>query len=195
MGNSGQHNLHYLTLKSEKTVESPQGLSGKFTTGGPSGNHTFLGTSLGQICPENQHFYTVCTISIDLDPTVTPPWPHQDLLTRLHPPCLATLSTHDRMALPIGNHDILLHYLTLSSWPHHDHSSREVLGNWKHYNISAETLNYRNQRAKSPLMTRELNRLEDRRGSWTRSRLLSFRQKFDSWLLHSFFLKRKPNLY
>jgi len=37
-------------------------------------------------------------------------------------------------------------------------SSRDVLGNWKHYNLSKETLNYRNQRAQSPLHTRELNR-------------------------------------
>ena len=36
--------------------------------------------------------------------------------------------------------------------------SRDILGSWKHYNLSAETLNYRNQRAKSPLQTRELNR-------------------------------------
>merc|ERR1719348_2802206 len=37
-------------------------------------------------------------------------------------------------------------------------SSRDVLGNWKHYNLSKETLNYGNQRAQSPLHTRELNR-------------------------------------
>merc|ERR1719394_2007886 len=37
-------------------------------------------------------------------------------------------------------------------------SSLDVLGNWKHYNLSGETLNYRNMRAKSPLITRELNR-------------------------------------
>jgi hypothetical protein len=34
----------------------------------------------------------------------------------------------------------------------------DVLGSWKHYNLSADTLNYRNSRAKSPLVTRELNR-------------------------------------
>jgi len=34
----------------------------------------------------------------------------------------------------------------------------DVLGNWKHYNLSADTLNYRNNRAKSPLVTRQLNR-------------------------------------
>ena len=34
----------------------------------------------------------------------------------------------------------------------------DVLGSWKHYNLSGDTLNYRNSRAKSPLVTRELNR-------------------------------------
>ena len=34
----------------------------------------------------------------------------------------------------------------------------DVLGSWKHYNLSADTLNYRNSTAKSPLVTRELNR-------------------------------------
>jgi len=36
--------------------------------------------------------------------------------------------------------------------------SREVLGTWKHYNLSAETLNARNTRARSPLVSRELDR-------------------------------------
>jgi len=35
---------------------------------------------------------------------------------------------------------------------------REVLGTWKHYNRSADTLNSRNSRARSPLITRELDR-------------------------------------
>ena len=34
----------------------------------------------------------------------------------------------------------------------------DMLGSWKHYNISSETLNYRNMRAKSPIITRELDR-------------------------------------
>ena len=38
--------------------------------------------------------------------------------------------------------------------------SADVLGNWKHYNLSADTLNYRNNRAKSPLVTRQLNRYQ-----------------------------------
>jgi len=37
-------------------------------------------------------------------------------------------------------------------------NSRDMLGSWKHYNLSGETLNYRNQRAQSPLISRELNR-------------------------------------
>jgi len=37
-------------------------------------------------------------------------------------------------------------------------ASREVLGTWKHYNLSNQTLNERNQRATSPLVARELNR-------------------------------------
>jgi len=36
--------------------------------------------------------------------------------------------------------------------------SREVLGTWKHFNRSAETLNARNSRARSPLISRELDR-------------------------------------
>jgi len=36
--------------------------------------------------------------------------------------------------------------------------SREVLGTWKHYNLSADTLNQRNARARSPLISRELDR-------------------------------------
>jgi hypothetical protein len=36
--------------------------------------------------------------------------------------------------------------------------SSDVLGNWKHFNLSAETLNSRNARAKSPLISRELDR-------------------------------------
>merc|ERR1711890_85151 len=36
--------------------------------------------------------------------------------------------------------------------------NREVLGTWKHYNLSAETLNARNTRARSPLVSRELDR-------------------------------------
>ena len=37
-------------------------------------------------------------------------------------------------------------------------STRDVLGNFKHYNISEKTLNIRNMRSKSPLVTRELDR-------------------------------------
>lgn len=34
----------------------------------------------------------------------------------------------------------------------------DLLGRWKHYNLSADTLNSRNARAKSPLISRELDR-------------------------------------
>jgi len=34
----------------------------------------------------------------------------------------------------------------------------EVMGTWKHYNLSAQTMNERNTRAKSPLVSRELDR-------------------------------------
>ena len=43
----------------------------------------------------------------------------------------------------------------------HDHDNtviRDVLGTWKHYNLSAETLAARNTRARSPLQSRELDR-------------------------------------
>ena len=36
--------------------------------------------------------------------------------------------------------------------------NKEVLGSWRHYNRSSQTLNERNQRANSPLVTRELTR-------------------------------------
>ena len=36
--------------------------------------------------------------------------------------------------------------------------SRDLLGDFKHFNISNNTLNYRMQGAKSPMITRELNR-------------------------------------
>jgi len=36
--------------------------------------------------------------------------------------------------------------------------TREVLGSWKHYNLSYQTLSERNQRAASPLVSRELDR-------------------------------------
>eukprot|EP00091_Calanus_sinicus_P018373 TRINITY_DN4176_c0_g1_i4.p1 TRINITY_DN4176_c0_g1~~TRINITY_DN4176_c0_g1_i4.p1 ORF type:complete len:217 (+),score=61.93 TRINITY_DN4176_c0_g1_i4:60-710(+) len=36
--------------------------------------------------------------------------------------------------------------------------TRDVLGSWKHYNLSAETLNFRNTRGRSPIITRELDR-------------------------------------
>jgi len=37
-------------------------------------------------------------------------------------------------------------------------SSNDVLGRWKHYNRSTDTLNRRNERSDSPLVSRELNR-------------------------------------
>jgi len=36
--------------------------------------------------------------------------------------------------------------------------TREVLGSWKHYNLSYQTLSERNKRATSPLVSRELDR-------------------------------------
>jgi len=42
----------------------------------------------------------------------------------------------------------------------------DVLGSWKHYNLSGETLNYRNSRAKSPLITRELNRYYEKKPNY-----------------------------
>ena len=34
----------------------------------------------------------------------------------------------------------------------------EVLGSWKHYNLSGDTLNTRNMRGRSPIISRELDR-------------------------------------
>jgi hypothetical protein len=42
-------------------------------------------------------------------------------------------------------------------------STGDVLGSWKHYNLSGQTLNERNNRAKSPLVTRELDRYYETR--------------------------------
>ena len=41
--------------------------------------------------------------------------------------------------------------------------SNNVLGSWKHFNLSNQTLNERNETGVSPLMARELNRLEKHR--------------------------------
>ena len=38
--------------------------------------------------------------------------------------------------------------------------TKDVLGSWKHYNLSADTLNFRNMRARSPIMSRELDRYQ-----------------------------------
>jgi len=38
------------------------------------------------------------------------------------------------------------------------HSTSDVLGSWKHYNLSRQTITERNSRAKSPLVSRELDR-------------------------------------
>ena len=45
-------------------------------------------------------------------------------------------------------------------------STRDVLGNFKHYNLSAKTLNIRNMRSKSPLVTRELDRYFERKSNY-----------------------------
>jgi len=45
-------------------------------------------------------------------------------------------------------------------------STRDVLGNFKHYNISEKTLNIRNMRSKSPLVTRELDRYFERKPNY-----------------------------
>jgi len=37
-------------------------------------------------------------------------------------------------------------------------SNSDLLGSWKHYNLSSQTINERNTRAKSPLISRELDR-------------------------------------
>lgn len=37
-------------------------------------------------------------------------------------------------------------------------STSDVLGSWKHYNLSSQTISERNTRAKSPLVSRELDR-------------------------------------
>lgn len=42
-------------------------------------------------------------------------------------------------------------------------STQDVMGSWKHYNLSAQTINERNNRAKSPLVTRELDRYYETR--------------------------------
>jgi len=44
--------------------------------------------------------------------------------------------------------------------------TNDLLGSWKHYNLSAETLNYRNMRSKSPLVTRELNRYYEKKPNY-----------------------------
>jgi len=45
-------------------------------------------------------------------------------------------------------------------------SSKDVLGNFKHFNLSAETLRIRNLRSRSPLVTRELDRYFERKSNY-----------------------------
>ena len=45
-------------------------------------------------------------------------------------------------------------------------STRDVLGNFKHFNLSAKTLNIRNMRSRSPLVTRELDRYFERKSNY-----------------------------
>jgi len=42
-------------------------------------------------------------------------------------------------------------------------STEDVMGNWKHYNLSSQTINERQARAKSPLISRELDRYYETR--------------------------------
>jgi len=42
----------------------------------------------------------------------------------------------------------------------------DVLSSWKHFNLSSDTLNYRNNRAKSPMVTRELNRYYEKHSNY-----------------------------
>jgi len=44
--------------------------------------------------------------------------------------------------------------------------TNDVLGSWKHYSLSADTLNFRNMRSKSPLVTRELNRYYEKKSNY-----------------------------
>jgi len=44
--------------------------------------------------------------------------------------------------------------------------TNDVLGSWKHYNLSGDTLNYRNMRSKSPLITREINRYYEKKQNY-----------------------------
>merc|ERR1712105_153246 len=43
---------------------------------------------------------------------------------------------------------------------------RSVMGDWKHFHLSQDTLNYRNNRARSPLVTREINRYYEKRSNY-----------------------------
>jgi len=53
----------------------------------------------------------------------------------------------------------LLDFYTNNKYNDYAYSSNtDVLGRWKHYNRSSDTLNSRNNRATSPLVSRELNR-------------------------------------
>merc|ERR1711875_59254 len=47
---------------------------------------------------------------------------------------------------------------TTNQYQSGNYSTADILGSWKHYNLSGATLNSRTTRAKSPLMDRELIR-------------------------------------
>merc|ERR1711862_891453 len=72
-------------------------------------------------------------------------------------------SFYDNHSSHYGNHNSydmsLLDFYTNNKYNDYAYSSSaDVLGRWKHYNRSSDTLNSRNNRATSPLVSRELNR-------------------------------------
>merc|ERR1712013_342255 len=52
------------------------------------------------------------------------------------------------------------------SYSRGNYSSADILGSWKHYNLSGATLNSRTTRAKSPLMDRELIRYYEKKPNY-----------------------------
>ena len=75
---------------------------------------------------------------------------------------VSLLSFSSRRSQTTSDKPFSYHYNYYDSNKHSDDylysMTQDVFGNWKHFNISADTLNFRNLRSKSPMVTRELNR-------------------------------------
>jgi len=81
-----------------------------------------------------------------------------------------SIETRSRQSHTISDKPFSYQYDYYDSNKHSDDylysMTKDVFGYWKHFNISADTLNLRNMRAKSPMVTRELNRYYEKKPNY-----------------------------